>query len=93
MKKILLILLLLCNGFLLAQDDNAPIFLNNEPTYRKAPVYKGCETLFNNKEFKDCMSEKISELFSENFNSLSFIFYKLRFPFSVSGGRTFLFIK
>jgi hypothetical protein len=56
MKKLLIVPLLLCNGFLLAQDDNVPVFLNDEPTYRKAPVYEGCETLFNNNEYKACMS-------------------------------------
>lgn len=69
MKKLLIVPLLLCNGFLLAQDDNVPVFLNDEPTYRKAPVYEGCETLFNNNEYKACMSEKISELVSKNFNT------------------------
>ena len=68
MKKILLILLLLCNGFLLAQNYDS-LFIENDSRVEKVPVYKGCDASLSNHELRDCMSDAITNHVSKNFNA------------------------
>jgi hypothetical protein len=75
MKKLLLVSLLLCNGFLLAQEPLTIKEIDSTSTevpfniIENVPIYKGCDPSMRPEELKACMSYAITNLISQNFNT------------------------
>jgi hypothetical protein len=80
MKKALLaIALLLTTGIIFSQESTSPIDIDSLRVTNKVkeipfsiiedvPIYFGCSTAINSEERKQCMSSKINELISKNFD-------------------------
>ncbi|WNH11098.1 energy transducer TonB [Thalassobellus suaedae] len=69
MKYIYTLLIILISSSIIAQENE--IKENPELVFEvieNVPVYKGCDKTLSNAEIKKCMSYKISELISKNFN-------------------------
>ncbi|MFI1771932.1 energy transducer TonB [Thalassobellus citreus] len=69
MKNIYTLLLIFISTSIIAQENETKE--NPETVYEvieNVPVYKGCDKTLSNAELKKCMSYKISNLISKNFN-------------------------
>ena len=57
------------NTILLSDDDIAQEDESSFEIIEHVPIYKGCEKEVGNRDKKKCMSQKISQLFQDNFNT------------------------
>ncbi len=76
MKQLPILILLLFGYILIAQNRNVSsdslgldISEDHTNSFESVPIYKGCDNKSSNTDLKQCMSEKISELFARNFNT------------------------
>jgi len=73
MKNLLFILLFILSNTAFTQEANIieAEEINEETPFsviENVPIYKGCDKNLSNRELKDCMSKKITEHVSANFN-------------------------